>query len=177
MQAYLKKILDESDIFQYGLIKPSQVRYLDEVRELCHDNCCGCYGTTWACPPAVGSVEDCRARCLRFEHMVIFSIKYNIKGSFDYEGMRQAMADFKKSALKLDDDLRDGLSDYVILSNESCDRCQTCTYPDEPCRFPEQLHHSIEGYGIYVHEVAKLAGVVYNNGPDTVTFFGAILYN
>lgn len=177
MNEYLRQVLTESDIFQYGVIKPSEVRFLTEVRQLCADNLCGKYGTTWACPPAVGSVDECAARCLNFANMLIFTIKYEIAGYSDYQGMKKAMSDFKKSALRLDKGLKTILTDYIVLSNESCDHCQSCTYPDEPCRFPDQLHHSIEGYGIYVHDVAKLADVTYNNGPNTVTFFGAILYN
>ena len=36
---------------------------------------------------------------------------------------------------------------------------------------------SLEGYGIFVSELANQAGVKYNNGPCTVTFFGALICN
>jgi hypothetical protein len=39
------------------------------------------------------------------------------------------------------------------------------------------LHHSIEGYGILVSELAKKAGVNYNNGENTITYFGSLLFN
>ena len=68
------------------------------------------------------------------------------------------------------------LPEAQILSNESCGRCAECTYPDAPCRFPEELYHSIEGYGLNVSELAGQAGIRYMNGPSTVTFFGAVLY-
>jgi predicted metal-binding protein len=69
------------------------------------------------------------------------------------------------------------LSDYLVLSNEGCEICKDCLYPHAPCRFPDRLHHSIEGYGILVSDLAKKAGVNYNNGENTVTFFGALLFN
>ena len=34
---------------------------------------------------------------------------------------------------------------------------------------------SLEGYGIFVSELATQAGMKYNNGPNTVTFFGALI--
>ncbi|MBQ9912152.1 MAG: hypothetical protein IJM49_03895 [Firmicutes bacterium] len=45
------------------------------------------------------------------------------------------------------------------------------------CRFPDELQPSIEGYGLYVLELARLAGIRYNNGQSTVTFFGAVVYS
>ena len=68
-----------------------------------------------------------------------------------------------------------GLETYV-LSTEACTRCAHCTYPDAPCRFPERLHHALEGYGFLVHELAQAAGIRYNGGKGTVTFFGALLF-
>ena len=64
----------------------------------------------------------------------------------------------------------------LLLSNEGCGRCARCTYPDAPCRFPELLHHSLEGYGWIVKELADAAGIRYHNGPNTVTYFGALLF-
>ncbi|MFQ6804175.1 MAG: DUF2284 domain-containing protein [Lachnospiraceae bacterium] len=34
---------------------------------------------------------------------------------------------------------------FLILSNEGCDLCSECTYPEAPCRFPDRSHGSIEG--------------------------------
>ena len=60
---------------------------------------------------------------------------------------------------------------------EGCEKCKKCTYPDAPCRFPERLHHSLEGYGFNVSKLAAKAGLHYIGGPNTITYFGAVLYN
>ena len=65
---------------------------------------------------------------------------------------------------------------YLLLSNEGCKRCEKCTYPDAPCRFPDKLFHSLEGYGFIVSELAKMAGISYINGENTVTYFGAVMF-
>ena len=41
---------------------------------------------------------------------------------------------------------------------------------------PEKLFPAFEGHGIVVAEVAKLAGINYINGKDTVTYLGMLLY-
>ena len=64
----------------------------------------------------------------------------------------------------------------LLLSNEGCRRCGSCSYPDGPCRLPDVLFPSIEGYGIRVKELADAAGIAYNNGKNTVTYFGALFF-
>lgn len=176
----LKELLEQvqrSGVFQYGLIKPSEISYLQEIREICKDNSCGQYGKSWACPPAVGTVEECKNRCLRYNTMLVFTGKYILDSSFDFDGMMRGMTDFKQLANELEAAVKPYLTDYLILSNEGCGTCKICTYPDEPCRYPERLHHSMEGYGILVSEAAKKAAVNYNNGENSVTYFGALLFN
>jgi predicted metal-binding protein len=176
----LKLLLEQvrqTHVFQYGLAKPSEIKYRQEIREICKDNSCRQYGKTWACPPAVGTVEECKNRCLQYNTMLVFTGKFTLEDSFDFDGMMRSMSDFKQIAHDVESVVKPYLKRYLVLSNESCNTCKTCTYPDAPCRFPEQLHHSIEGYGILVSELAKQATVNYNNGENTVTYFGALLFN
>ncbi len=86
------------------------------------------------------------------------------------------MRAFKTVCTRLDATARDHLSRFMLLSNESCGRCKMCTYPDAPCRFPDQLYPAIEGHGILVNLLAAHAGVRYINGPDTVTYFGGLFF-
>jgi predicted metal-binding protein len=109
--------------------------------------------------------------------MLVFTGMFLLEDSFDYEGMMRGMVDFKQIARDLESAVKPYLKYYLVLSNEGCSICKTCTYPNSPCRFPEKLHHSIEGYGILVSELAQCAGINYNNGEDTVTYFGALLFN
>ena len=160
-----------------GVIPTDELVFREEVRRCCEENRCGSYGTTWACPPAVGTLDECRERVGRYGKLQLFSRAYLLEDSMDFDGMKRAMADFKRTVLLLRRKLRDAGPEAAVLSNESCGRCAPCTYPDAPCRFPEDLCHSLEGYGFNVSELAKQAGVRYMNGPSTVTFFGAVLYD
>ena len=87
------------------------------------------------------------------------------------------MKTFKVTVDRFAEAVKEHMDDALILSNEGCGRCKDCTYPDAPCRFPDKLYPSIEGFGFIVSELAQQAGIKYNNGPNTVTFFGAVLYN
>ena len=171
-----------------GMLDPQKLSFHEEIRKICESGCRS-YGKTWACPPAVGTVDECRERVRSYGKMLLFSRAYLLEDSLDMAGAGRAMTDFRIRARELGRRLRDpsievsagvsggaSIGDFRILSNESCDVCGKCAYPNAPCRRPDQMHHSIEGYGFVVSDLAKEAGIPYMNGKNTVTFFGAVLY-
>lgn len=172
----ITEIAIECNFLECGYVKMEKLKYYPEVRVICEGNMCGNYGTSWACPPAVGTIAECRARVAQYDKMMVFSQVYSLEDSFDFEGMIAGLHNFKHLVDRFEQNLTNILSDYLLLSNEGCGRCSSCTYPDAPCRFPQLLHHSLEGYGFIVNELAAEAGIRYNNGANTVTYFGALLY-
>lgn len=166
----------ESSLFETGYVEISKAKVYPEVRKMCEKNVCRNYGTSWACPPGVGTLEECKERVNRYNKMMLFSKKYELEDSFDYEGMVNGLHDFKKTVDKFEEKVKEFLPEYFLFSNEGCKRCKACTYPDEPCRFHELLHPSLEGYGFMVSELAREAGIRYINGANTVTYFGALLF-
>lgn len=108
--------------------------------------------------------------------MLLFTGRFEIEDSFDFEGMIDRMFQFKKMVEQLDQTLKNSLDSYQLLANEGCGRCDGCTWPDAPCRFPDRLYHSIEGYGFQISQLAKQAKIRYNNGQNTITYFGALLF-
>jgi predicted metal-binding protein len=168
--------LKEIGVWQYGVIPTEKILFSGEVRRICEGNVCRLYGTTWACPPAVGTVEECRQRCLAYPCALVFSARYPLEDSFDCEGMAAGHAGFKALCDRLHRLAAGEYPQTLLLSNEGCRRCGSCSYPDGPCRLPDVLFPSIEGYGIRVKELADAAGIAYNNGKNTVTYFGALFF-
>lgn len=171
------KTMDTFPNFRYEVIETKEISFSEEVRKYCEANTCNAYGKSWTCPPGVGTVEQCRMKTLSYSHMLVFSAYFALEDSFDIEGMMDARQDFKKICELLDDTIKNYCEQYLILSNEGCNRCVICTYPEQPCRMPDKLHPSIEGFGIWVNKLADSAGLAYNNGKDTITYFGGLLFN
>lgn len=177
----LKNMLETNpaakDIFQYNFLKTSDLIFSQSVRDLCEMNSCGMYGRSWACPPGVGTTEECKAKIMKYDHVFVFTTKHDIEDSYDFEGMMDGKARHEEICDALIPALIDILGeDILILSAEGCHRCSKCTYPDAPCRFPDTLHPSIESYGVEVNKIAKVAKINYINGANTVTYFGCIMY-
>ena len=153
----------------WGVIETSQIVFHPEVRHMCEVNRCGQYAKTWACPPGVGSFEECRAKCLSYPKALVFGGCYELEDCFDYEGMQAGHQKFAESCRDLHALLT---GEFLLLANEGCQRCKKCTYPDAPCRFPDKLSPSVEGYGVMVYELAKAAGLIYHKSSETVSYFG-----
>lgn len=170
----LKKVILETGFHETGTVNIAGLQYDPEIRRICEGNVCRNYGISWACPPAIGTLEECRRRVEKYSGMLLFSGRFSIDDSFDFQGMRDGMIRFKKMVDQLDRRISEVLDSYQLLSNEGCGRCQSCTWPDAPCRFPDKLYHSIEGYGFQINQLAEQAGIQYNNGKNTVTYFGAL---
>ncbi len=66
---------------------------------------------------------------------------------------------------------------FLHLSGGGCRLCERCGILDGvPCRFPELALPPLEGYGVNVSATAGNIGIPYINGKDTVTYFGAVLF-
>lgn len=165
--------LKELGFDRFAVIPTEDVVFSPEVRKMCEVNRCGMYDKSWACPPGVGTLDECIARCKKYGHCAVFSRAYDLEDSFDFEGMMEGHADFAEASEKLREMLK---GDFLMLSVEGCKKCGKCTYPDAPCRFPDTLSGSLEGYGIFVNRLASSAGIPYNRGPNTVSYFGAVFF-
>ena len=68
----LEQRLASLPLFQYEFITPEELTFSDRIRHVCESEC-PMYNTTWACPPAVGTVEECKTRCLSFPHALMMT--------------------------------------------------------------------------------------------------------
>ena len=154
---------------------PPQIWYSHRMYAI-YANSCGQYGTTWACPPGVGTLEECKSRILKYQHLFVFTTVHELEDSYDFEGMMEGKERHNALCPNIAESFRNEYPDLLILSAEGCNRCKTCTYPDAPCRFPDTLYPSIESYCVEVNRLASTAGIHYINGENTVTYFGCIMY-
>ena len=107
--------LKKTGISRYGFISTAEILFSDAVRKICENDTCRLYGRTWACPPAVGTVEQCRQRCLRYEKAMVFDAVYPLTDPFDYEGMTEGHGAFKKLCDRLYILVKNQLSSFLLF--------------------------------------------------------------
>lgn len=175
-QDLIKLALDQQASFA-AWIASDLIPFAPELRELCEQNKCGAYASSWMGPPAVGPVADLMDRVRSFPGGLVVQSVGQLEDSYDYPGMMEAKADHEARFARIVDAVRRALPDTGLLALDvgCCHICDPCTYPDEPCCRPDEAFSSVEAYGIHVNGMLTACGLKYNNGRDTVSYVGLIL--
>ncbi|MCL2379971.1 MAG: DUF2284 domain-containing protein [Treponema sp.] len=159
--------------FEYAVIPAGDIVFSPELLKACESNVCGNYGKSWSCPPAIQPLEKQKENITAFSFALVFTTKFDLEDSFDYEGMVEA----KKRHSRLTSEMHERFGKTnPVYGAGACAICTPCAYP-QPCNFPEKTYLPVEAAGINVTELSRAAGIRYNNGPNTVTYFSIILFN
>lgn len=172
----LEERLAELPLYAYFPIKPEKLEFSDRVRWIC-ENECPMYGTSWACPPAVGTVESCKAKCLSFRQGLAIATVAEVEDIADISATLATRTDHEHITNQVRDILRELGEDPFVLSTESCAECRRCAYLDgQPCRKSERMHPCVESQGINIIPTLEENGIDFQYGSDVVTWISLLLY-
>ncbi len=145
-------------------------------RDACATNACGKYGKYWTCPPGIGDPDAILADIKRSEQVYVIQNIAELEDSWDFEGMGEAAVRHQATVRAIAADIRNAYPelDVVAMSNGGCSLCPQCSYPDAPCRHPDQMMQSMEGVGINVKLLVEGVGLKYINGQNTVSYVGMV---
>ena len=171
----LEAELRELPLYQYAFIDTAELAFSQRVRYICETEC-PMYNTTWACPPAVGSVAACQERVMAFkEGLLIATITEvsDIANIAETLATRTEHEEITRQVLAM---VRQQAGQTLTLSTEACTHSEHCTWPEAPCRFPDRMFPCLESHGILVTDLAEKRGIEFQFSGNTVTWFSLILY-
>ena len=171
----LKAIAEESGFSACASLSIQTIELKPEVRDMCAANTCGMYGKRWSCPPGCGTLEECAAQLKGRSMGILVQTIGEIEDSFDFEAMMEIEADHKEHFTAMYAALRAAGADVTAIGAGCCTVCPKCSYPDEPCRFPDKKVTSMEAYGMVVNEICKANGLPYNYGPERMAYTSCFL--
>ena len=163
-------------LFSYHFFDPSQLEFTERIRWICQNEC-PMHGKSWACPPAVGAVADCKAKCLGYNQCLmivtmtevddITNINETLATRPEHEALTNQVREFFREA---------GVEPYV-LSTEACAVCERCAWLDgEACRKPERMHPCVESHGINVIPMFETLGIPFIYGENIVTWVSLLFF-
>ena len=91
--------------------------------------------------------------------------------------MMEVEKNHKSNFKKFCEKLRKRLDSIMPMSAGCCALCETCAFPENPCRFPEKMSPSMEACGIFVSKLCTDNGLKYNYGPDKIAYTSCVLFN
>ena len=171
----LEAQLMELPLYQYAFIRTENLLFSDRIRWICEHEC-PMYGKTWACPPAVGSVEECRARCLAYEEALVIATITEVSDIANIGETLATRAPHEDITRQVAEMVRGQAEEIMVLSTEACAICEDCAYPGAPCRFREKMYPCVESHGIVVTDLAEKEGIDFYAEGNLVTWFSLIFY-
>ena len=163
-------------IFEYRVVETAEIGVAPRVREICKKECQR-YNSTWACPPAVGTLKECEDRIHSYPQAVFFSSVAEVSDIMNFDELLTTRRAHEDLTAEVDFFLRGEGYETLTLSTESCDICEECAYKKgEPCRFPDRMHPCLESHGVVVSEIVEAKQMEYNLGGNTILWFSMVLF-
>ena len=172
----LMEKLAELPLYIYDFIDPKDLEFNSRIRWIC-ENECPMYGKSWACPPGVGSLNQCKGKCLQHENCLLISSIVEVNDIADMEetlATRPGHEALTNEVAAIMEEM--GVKPY-ILSTEACTICERCAIADgQPCRFPEKMHPCVESHCINVVPILEANGLEFQFGANVVTWISLLFF-
>ncbi len=173
----LEQQLSELPLYTYFYIDPKSLEFSDRIRWICQNEC-PMYGKSWACPPGVGEVAECAAKCKSYTSCLVVGTITETEDIGNMEEALRTRPEHEAITNKVRDMLREqGIWPY-ILSTEACAVCERCAILDGlPCRLPGRMHPCVESHGINLIPTLEENGLEFQYGDNIVTWYSLLFFN
>lgn len=162
-------------ILEYAFFDPQDINFYPNVRKICEMECPQ-YGKSWSCPPAVGTLEECKERCLSYDSAFIFSTVSEVSDMMNMQEMLDAQKEHNQIVREIHRDVFGNSKDVLVLTAESCQECENCSYPANTCIYPDRMYPCIESQTILVTEICEKNHLSFMNGHNVITWFCIVLW-
>ena len=133
-----ESFISQLPIYEYRLIDTADISIEERVRIICEQEC-ERYGSTWACPPGVGSLKECGKKIKSYPQGIFFSSVAEVSDLMNMEEMLSTRKAHEEITTAVGDFIKAAGHEIYILSTESCDLCSPCAYAEgKPCRYPDK---------------------------------------
>ena len=173
----LEERMAELPLYAYYFIDPRELEFSERIRYICKNEC-PMYGKSWACPPGVGEVSACEAKCKSYSAGLMIGTITEVCDVADINECLETRGPHEQVTNQVRDLMRaQGVEPYV-LSSEACAACEKCAILDgKPCRYPERMHPCVESHGIVLTTTLDSLGLEFQYGGNIVTWYSLLLFN
>ncbi len=172
----LEAQLAQLPLFSYHLFDPRELDFSERIRWICQHEC-PMYDKSWACPPAVGDVSGCKAKCLAFEQCLMIVTMTEVSDIANIEETLATRPEHEALTDQVQEMFRQQNVEPYILSTEACAQCDRCAWLDgQPCRLPQRMHPCVESHGINVIPMFEALGIPFIYGENIVTWVSLLFF-
>lgn len=171
----IEEFIYDYPVCEFYHIKKDDLVFSDKVRYICEHEC-DHYNKSWACPPVIGSIEECMKECHEYENVFLFTTVAEVSDPLNLTETLEAKGNHEMVTRDILKEFKSRFNKAMALST-GCMICKKCAYPDEPCRHPDERLSTIESHGIVIMQTAANLGITYDCGNNIVTYFSIVFYS
>ena len=173
----LERQLAELPLYVYVFIDPKGLEFSERIRWICQHEC-PMYGRSWACPPGVGSVEECANKCLGYNSCLMVGTITETEDISNIEQTLRTRPEHEAITTHVREMFRQQGVEPYILSTEACSVCERCAILDGlPCRMPGRMHPCVESHGINLIPTLEANGLEFQYGDNIITWYSLLFFN
>ncbi len=144
-----------------------------------HPKGCPNFNQNWSCPPHAPTLEEVQLDLVNFTGFWIIYIEIDIGSNKLLKFIRKRFKLLLKGKDQLQTTYLNHFFDFInergggvrVFHASHCTLCKerglkSCSYPDNPCRFPNAIRYSPEACGIDVFETMKKVGLDLEENPE-----------
>ena len=94
-----EEFISQYPIFEYRILDTKDITIQERVRTICQEEC-ERYDSTWACPPAVGTLQECEKKIKSYPQAVFFSSVAEVSDLMNMQEMLQETDFYQLEELK-----------------------------------------------------------------------------
>jgi len=173
----LEQALAEMPLYVYVYVDPKTIEFSERIRFICQQEC-PMYGKSWACPPGVGEVAECKAKCQSYKSCLMVGTITETDDIADMETALTPRPAHETITTPIRDLFREQGIEPYILSTEACAVCEHCAILDgQPCRMPGRMHPCVESHGINLIPTLEENGLDFQYGNNIITWYSLLFFN
>ena len=135
------------------------------------------YGKSWACPPGVGEVDACKAKCQSYENCLVIGTITEVRDIASLQETLSTRQEHEALTNQVRQFFREQGVEPYILSTEACAVCERCAFLDGlPCRLPGKMHPCVESHGINIIPTLEENGLEFQYGGNIVTWYSLFFF-
>jgi len=173
----LEQALAEMPLYVYVYVDPKTIEFSERIRFICQQEC-PMYGKSWACPPGVGEVAACQAKCQSYRSCLMVGTITETDDIADMETALKTRPEHEAITNEIRELFREQGIEPYILSTEACAVCERCAILDgQPCRMPGRMHPCVESHGINLIPTLEENGLDFQYGNNIITWYSLLFFN
>lgn len=157
------------------LLRELSIECKPELRAYCNTGQCLNHSQNWVCPPACGTLDECREKAQEFHDGILLQSVTELDPPVDLEIYKRLSREHNFRFRKFIETVKPEFSKILPLSTGGCAFCDECSFP-EPCVKPDVKMESLSAFGIDVGKLCESAGLPYSFSPDIVYYTALMLF-